>query len=112
MAKNLILYGKSSSNLVALRDLEEVGTKLEDCAIVLMEDAIYVAVQPIPTGDDSFLDSFRSRLVAAQIPTFYIEEDLQARGLTPSHVGKGLTPISYLSVIDLIDSASRVISML
>lgn len=98
MAKNLIVFGKSATT-DNLNDLALVSHGLEDCEIAFLEDAVLAAINPAFGVD-------------IKHKSYALMEDIEARGLGKDQIHNLYSPISYGELIDLIDTATRVISIL
>ena len=98
MSQNLILYGKSF-NIAETENLVLLSEKLPECDIVLMEDASIGAVS-------------NNGISLSSQNLYCLVEDLEARGFSKSQMLEQVKPITYLNLIDLIESTKRVISLL
>ena len=98
MSKNLILYGKSVLTN-ELDSLTLVSKNLEDCEIVFMEDASIGAVLP-------------EQVQHLTNTKYCLIEDVEARGFNKSQVSENFKQLTYMDLIDLIDSTDRLISLL
>lgn len=98
MSENLILYGKSIT-IAETESLKLLSEQLNDCDIVLMEDASIGAVS-------------KKELSLSSKNLYCMIEDLEARGFSKSQMLEQVKPITYTDLIDLIESTKRVISLL
>jgi len=101
MAKNLILYSFSGYNEAQRNQIDQIAPRLEDGAVVLLEDAVIGSTQK---------NSPYQTLLNAKIPVYCITEDLEARGSTIQQLDPRITTLSYGGLIDLIAQSIRIIS--
>ncbi len=101
MTKHLILFGFSGFDAPSVSELTTTVATLEDSAIVLMQDAVIGSHTSEPYQN----------LLTSNTPLYVLKEDLEARGFANTLVS-GMTLVSYLELVDLIDSAEKVISWL
>lgn len=101
MAKNLILYSFSGYNEAQRKQIEHIAPKLEDSALVLLEDAVIGSTQK---------DTPYRILLDAKVPIYCVTEDLEARGSTTKQLDSRITILSYSGLIDLIAQSTRIIS--
>ena len=101
MTKHLILFGFSGFNAPRVSELTTTLAALEDPAIVLMQDAVIGCHTSEP---------YQNLLANTHI--YVLKEDFEARGFATDTLASGMTLISYLELVDLIDSAEKVISWL
>ena len=102
MTKHLILFGFSGFDAPRVSELTTTVATLEDPAIVLMQDAIIGSHTVEPYHD----------LLSKSTPIYVLKEDLEARGFATDKIAAGMTPVTYLELVDLIDAAEKVISWL
>jgi sulfur relay protein TusB/DsrH len=107
MAKNLILYGQSGFNCNMAKKLETIAVNLDDCIVALMEDASLGTVKSLT---DNIGESRYAKIQDQKVNLVVLQEDLVARGYTSDNLIDGIKPVSYLDLVDLIESADRVIS--
>ena len=102
MTKHLILFGFSGFDAPRVSELTTTLAKLEDPAIVLMQDAVIGCHTPEPY----------QALRSLNTPIYVLKEDYEARGFAVESLMGGMTHVSYLDLVDLINSAEKVISWL
>jgi len=102
MTKHLILFGSSGFDVPKVSELTTTLANLEDSAIVLMQDAVIGSHTSEPYQN----------LRSMNIPIYVLKEDYEARGFAINNLASGMTQVSYLGLVDLIDSAEKVISWL
>ena len=123
MRKNLILYGKSGFSSQT-QDLLNISRSLNDYCIVLKQDAVVGVVMGSSIGietpntrknssDPNLTVNYPYFYFQSQkIPLFCLIEDLEARGYSTENLPKNIQGISYMKLVDLIDSSQRIISWL
>ena len=110
MSQNLLLFGFSGFDTPKIQKLVEWAPKLPDCSVILMADGILGSIKP--QDDATALALPYNLLLAAGVTVHAVSEDLTARGYDLGQLHKGIQPVSYSNLIDLIASADRVISWL
>jgi len=103
MAKNLILFGHSGFDLSNYMSLTKIAYNTVDCIVVLMEDG----VNGLTKSSEPYND-----ILEKNIPLYCVVEDLEARGFEKSQLKSGINHLTYLELINLIETSNRVISLL
>lgn len=103
MAKNLILYGHSGFDLHNYKSLTKITNNSAECIVVLMEDGVNGLIKSSEPYND---------ILEKNIPLYCVVEDLEARGFETSQLKSGINQLTYLELIDLIETSDRIISLL
>ncbi|MHA1718857.1 MAG: DsrH/TusB family sulfur metabolism protein [Promethearchaeota archaeon] len=109
MAKNLILYGHSGFDMNNYGSFQKIALNCEDPIIILLEDGVIGSVNTLNI-ENKFVPY--SDLLNKNIPLYCVIEDLEARSYESSNLKENIKPISYLDLIDLIETSEQVISIL
>lgn len=114
MAKNLILFGHSGFDLSNYQSLTKIANNSTDCDVVLMEDGVNGAIKTSNNQNENIASDFKpyKEILEKNIPLYCVVEDLEARGFELTQLKSGINPLSYLELIDLIETSNRVISLL
>ena len=114
MAKNLILFGHSGFDLSNYQNLTKIAYNTVDCIIVLMEDGINGVVKSSTIQNTDATSDFEpyKDILEKNIPLYCVVEDLEARGFEASQIKAGINQLTYLELIDLIETSNRIISLL
>ncbi|MHA1476244.1 MAG: DsrH/TusB family sulfur metabolism protein [Promethearchaeota archaeon] len=114
MAKNLILFGHSGFDLSNYQSLTKIAYNSTDCVIVLMEDGVNGVIKTSNIQNENMATDFKpyKEILEKNIPLYCVVEDLEARGLELTQLKSGIKPLSYVELIDLIETSNRVISLL
>ncbi|MCF2140970.1 MAG: sulfurtransferase complex subunit TusB [Candidatus Lokiarchaeota archaeon] len=101
--KHLILYGQSGVEHQKIQDLLMFTKNWEDCHLVLMQDGVFGAIK----GESEFIDFDKQGWTIS-----VLLEDLEARGIKKEKIFEFIKPISYGTLIDLIEAAEKLMSWL
>ena len=114
MAKNLILFGHSGFDLSNYQNLTKIAYNSTDCVVVLMEDGVNGVMKSSNFQNENATSNFKpyKEIIEKNIPLYCVVEDLEARGFELTQLKSGIKPLSYLELIDLIETSNRVISLL
>ena len=114
MAKNLILFGHSGFDLSNYNSLTKIAYNSTDCVIVLMEDGVNGVIKSSNFQNENAASDFKpyKEILEKNIPLYCVVEDLEARGFEQSQLKSGINPLSYIELIDLLETSDRVISLL
>lgn len=114
MAKNLILFGHSGFDLSNYQSLTKIAYNSAECAIVLMEDGVNGVIKASNIQNENTTSDFEpyKEILEKNIPLYCVVEDLEARGFELSQLKSGIKQLSYIELIDLIETSNRVISLL
>ena len=114
MAKNLILFGYSGFDLINHQSLTKITNNSAECIVVLMEDGVNGVIKTSNNQNINIASDFEpyKEILEKNIPLYCVIEDLEARGFGLIQLKSGINPLSYLELIDLIETSNRVISLL
>jgi sulfur relay protein TusB/DsrH len=114
MAKNLILFGYSGFNLSNYRSLTKIANNTADCSVVLMEDGVNGVIKSLTIQNADATSDFQpyKDILEKNIPVYCVVEDLEARGFETSQLKSGINQLTYLELIDLIETSNLIISLL
>jgi len=114
MAQNLILFGHSGFDLTNYKSLTKIAYNSTDCVVVLIEDGANGVINSFGNQNENIASDFKpyKEILEKNIPLYCVVEDLEARGFEQSQLKSGINPLSYLELIDLIETSDRVISLL
>ena len=114
MAQNLILFGHSGFDLTNYKSLTKIAYNSTDCVVVLIEDGVSGVINSFGNQNENITSDFEpyKEIHEKNIPLYCVVEDLEARGFEQSQLKSGINPLSYLELIDLIETSDRVISLL
>ena len=108
MTKNLILFGHSGFDLNNYKSLTKITKNSTECLVVLMEDGVNGVIKTDATSD---FEPYKD-ILEKNIPVYCLVEDLEARGFESSQLKSSINQLTYLELIDLIETSNRVISLL
>ena len=114
MAKNLILFGHSGFDLSNYRSLTKITNNTADCNVVLMEDGVNGVIKSSTIQNVDATSDFQpyKDILEKNIPIYCVTEDLEARGFETSQLKVNINQLTYLELIDMIETSNRVISLL
>lgn len=114
MAKNLILFGHSGFDLTNYKSLTKISYNSADSVVVLLEDGVNGVIKTSNIQNENAVSDFEpyKEIFEKNIPLYCVIEDFEARGFELSQLKTGIKPLSYLELIDLIETSDRVISLL
>ncbi len=114
MVQNLILFGHSGFDLSNYQSLTKIAYNSTDYVIVLMEDGVNGVINPSSNQNENTTSDFKpyKEFIEKNIPLYCVVEDLEARGFELTQLKVDINPLSYLELINLIETSNRVISLL
>ncbi len=114
MAKNLILFGHSGFDLHNYESLTKITNNSTENIVILMEDGVNGVIKPSTIQSTDVASNFEpyKDILEKNIPVYCVVEDLEARGFNLSQLKSGINQLTYLELIDLIETSNQIISLL